>query len=86
MYLFRPEVFVLGLLVLVMLLYLQSAEIWSRNLLGRLQSTIGRGSRTKAHTLAFFNTADVERQSWEMHIGPIAAYAVQGRRPKMEDR
>ncbi|XP_050306740.1 protein phosphatase 1L isoform X2 [Anthonomus grandis grandis] len=27
-----------------------------------------------------------EKQSWEMKVGPVAAYAIQGRRPKMEDR
>ncbi|XP_066255094.1 protein phosphatase 1L isoform X2 [Euwallacea similis] len=50
----------------------------------RLQYTIR--PRTKADKLALFGARDVEKYSWQMKVGPVAAYAIQGRRPKMEDR
>ncbi|CAH0557570.1 unnamed protein product [Brassicogethes aeneus] len=53
----------------------------------RLQYTMNRGSRSKVDKLNnFFTTGDAERASWELKLGPVAAYAIQGRRPKMEDR
>lgn len=86
-YMVKPEILVIGTIVFVIFLYLQAVDVWSRNLLGRLQYTINKAGRTKAQKLSFFNSGtEVEKASWEMKVGPIAAYAVQGRRPKMEDR
>ncbi|XP_076271002.1 protein phosphatase 1L isoform X2 [Rhynchophorus ferrugineus] len=51
----------------------------------RLQYTINK-PRTKVDKLSLFGVGDVEKQSWEMKSGPASAYAIQGRRPKMEDR
>lgn len=86
LYMLKPEVLIIGIIVFVIFLYMQAVDVWSRNLLGRLQYTINKAGRTKAQKLSFFNTAEVEKASWEMKVGPVAAYAVQGRRPKMEDR
>ena len=83
LYVLRPEILIFGMLVLVMVMYVQTVHLWSNNVLGKLQYTLGRGARSK---LCQLNVADVERASWEMKVGPVAAYAVQGRRPKMEDR
>ncbi|XP_067006721.2 protein phosphatase 1L isoform X2 [Anabrus simplex] len=69
-------------------IYLQAADVWSRTLLGRLQYTIGR-STSKVQRLQYFVNGSVsggDKLSWELKEGHIAAYAVQGRRPKMEDR
>lgn len=85
-YLLKPEILIFGAVILFILMYLQAVDVWSRNLLGRLQYTINRGARTKVDKLNFFSTGDVEKASWEMKMGPVAAYAIQGRRPKMEDR
>lgn len=85
-YVLKPEILLFSAIVFFMLMYLQTVDVWSRNLLGRLQYTLNRSNRTKVQSLAFFNSSDVEKASWEMKVGPIAAYAVQGRRPKMEDR
>ncbi|XP_063232789.1 protein phosphatase 1L isoform X1 [Bacillus rossius redtenbacheri] len=65
-----------------------AVDVWSRNLLGRLQYTIGR-STSKVQRLQYFVNGSVssgEHLSWELKEGNIAAYAVQGRRPRMEDR
>lgn len=85
-YMLKPEVLIIGSIIFVIVIYLQAVDVWSRNLLGRLQYTINKAGRTKAQKLSFFNTAEVEKSSWEMKMGPVAAYAIQGRRPKMEDR
>lgn len=85
-YMLKPEILIIGTIVFIIFLYMQAVDVWSRNLLGRLQYTINKAGKTKAQKLSFFNTAEVEKASWEMKMGPVAAYAVQGRRPKMEDR
>lgn len=84
-YLLRPEFIICGTMLFLIFFYVQVLDLWSRNLLGRLQYTINK-PRTKIDKLSMFALGDVEKQSWEMKVGPIAAYAIQGRRPKMEDR
>ncbi|XP_023030060.1 protein phosphatase 1L [Leptinotarsa decemlineata] len=84
LYLLKPELIVFGALVIFCLVYLQATDLWSRHL-GRLQYTINR-RKSNIEKLSFFGNADVERSSWQMKVGAIAAYAVQGRRGKMEDR
>ncbi|KAI4466071.1 protein phosphatase 2c [Holotrichia oblita] len=85
-YVLKPEIFVFGLIVFVVLMYIQTVHLWSNNLLGRLQYTLGKTEKSRLQKLAYFNIGDVEKSSWEKKMGPVAAYAVQGRRPKMEDR
>uniref|UniRef100_A0AAR5PKP8 PPM-type phosphatase domain-containing protein n=2 Tax=Dendroctonus ponderosae TaxID=77166 RepID=A0AAR5PKP8_DENPD len=85
MYILRPEFIICGTMLFLLFFYMQALDLWSRNLLGRLQYTISR-PRMKVDKLGMFAVGDVEKQSWEMKVGPIAAYAIQGRRPKMEDR
>ncbi|KAJ3657223.1 hypothetical protein Zmor_016239 [Zophobas morio] len=85
-YMLKPEIIIFGTVVLFMLMYMQALDVWSRNLLGRLQYTINRGAKSKAEKLSLFTGGDPGKASWEMKVGPYAAYAVQGRRPKMEDR
>lgn len=87
MYVLKPEFVIFGVLIVLVLMYMQAVDVWSRNLLGRLQYTINRGSRTRADKLGLFGLGDdVEKASWEVKVGNVAGYAVQGRRPKMEDR
>lgn len=85
MYMLKPEIIICGTVMLLIFLYMQAVDIWSRNLLGRLQYTINKNGRSKADKLSFFGNGDAEK-SWQMKIGHIAAFAIQGRRPKMEDR
>lgn len=85
-YVLKPEIFVFGIIVFVVLMYIQTVHLWSNNLLGRLQYTLGKNEKSKLQKLSYFNIGDVEKSSWEKKMGPVAAYAVQGRRPKMEDR
>ncbi|XP_044752632.1 protein phosphatase 1L [Coccinella septempunctata] len=84
-YMLKPEIIICGTVILLIFFYMQAVDIWSRNLLGRLQYTINKNGRNKVDKLSFFGGGDAEK-SWQMKIGHIAAYAIQGRRPKMEDR
>lgn len=85
LYMLRPEVIIFGSIIVLVLMYMQALDVWSRNLLGRLQYTLNR-SKSKVDKTTFFNGPNPEKASWELKIGPYAAYAIQGRRPKMEDR
>lgn len=87
-YILKPEVLIFSAVVFVILVYLQAVDVWSRTLLGRLTYTIGR-STSKVQRLQYFVNGSVsggEKFSWELKEGIVAAYAVQGRRPRMEDR
>ncbi|KAK7789232.1 hypothetical protein R5R35_007056 [Gryllus longicercus] len=87
-YVLKPEVLIFSAVLCVIIVYLQAADVWSRTLLGRLHYTIGR-STSKVQRLQYFVNGSVsggEKLSWELKEGNIAAYAVQGRRGRMEDR
>jgi protein phosphatase 1L len=87
-YILKPEVLIFSAILFVILVYLQAVDVWSRTLLGRLTYTIGR-STSKVQRLQYFVNGSVsggEKLSWELKEGIVAAYAVQGRRPRMEDR
>ncbi|KAL1491186.1 hypothetical protein ABEB36_011824 [Hypothenemus hampei] len=81
-YVLRPEFIICGIMLFLLFFYMQALDLWSRNLLGRFQFK----ARSKSDKLALFTAGDLERLSWEMKVGSIAAYAIQGRRPRMEDR
>ncbi|KAK4880000.1 hypothetical protein RN001_008146 [Aquatica leii] len=86
MYVLKPEILIIGTILVVLLMYLQAVDLWSHALLGRIQHTISRTARANVHRLGTFNSVDSKKPSWQSKSGPIAAFAVQGRRPKMEDR
>lgn len=84
-YVFKPEVIIFSGIIFLMVIYLQNIDLWSHNLLGRIHYTLNQKRRIKTYSLNFYNS-DNEKAYWEIKSGPIAAYAIQGRRPKMEDR
>lgn len=90
LYLIRPEVMLFALIVFIFLLYLQAVELWSRGLIGRLGNTFGysqRGGGANNRVALMSGTGSAaEKHSWEITKNVSAVYAVQGRRPKMEDR
>uniref|UniRef100_A0A6P4ETC6 Probable protein phosphatase 2C 68 n=1 Tax=Drosophila rhopaloa TaxID=1041015 RepID=A0A6P4ETC6_DRORH len=47
LYVLRPEVIFCGLILFVLLLYLQAVDVWSRSILGRIQATLGRQKAVK---------------------------------------
>lgn len=85
LYLLRPEVIFFGVILFIFLIYLQAVDAWSRGLLGRIQTTLGR---QKANRLKLTNEASGhgDYQCWEEVRQQSAVYALLGRRPRMEDR
>lgn len=88
LYFIRPEVLLVTLLFIVFLVYLQALEMWSRGLVGRIGSSMSFGSMRQGSRSQLISStmSPAERQSWEERLGVSAVYAIQGRRPRMEDR
>ncbi|XP_062547130.1 protein phosphatase 1L isoform X2 [Armigeres subalbatus] len=61
------------------------SEVWSRGFIGKISSSFGLTKGTRSGKLALLTSA-AEKHSWEDKRGTSAVYAVQGRRPRMEDR
>lgn len=83
LYILRPEVIFCGVILFILLVYLQAVDVWSRGILGRLQATLGR---QKSNLKRIETAANGDHQSWEEVRQQSAAFAVLGRRPRMEDR
>ena len=83
-YLLKPEVVIAGLLVLMFVIYLQATGTWNRGLLGKITRTFGFSR--KSGKLGLLAVSAAEKNSWEEKKDVCAVYAVQGRRPRMEDR
>lgn len=87
LHLLRPEVLLCGLIIFIFLLYIQAVELWSRGIAGRISSTFSsRNSTVSRLQLLDSQNGLSEKQSYEIKREVSAVYAVQGRRPKMEDR
>ncbi|XP_071450568.1 protein phosphatase 1L [Hetaerina americana] len=86
--LLKPEFIVFGAVLFVVLVYLQAVDVWSRTLLAKLQTTIGRTASSKVQRLQLFvnGSVDSDKVNWELNEGNVAVYALQGARPRMEDR
>ncbi|XP_063975599.1 protein phosphatase 1L isoform X1 [Diachasmimorpha longicaudata] len=88
LYALKPEVLFCGTVMFVILFYLQAVDVWSRTLLGKIQYTLGKTSSkvSKLQFLVANASTSGEKVKWELREGYVAAYAVQGHRPHMEDR
>ncbi|KAF4523101.1 hypothetical protein B566_EDAN003115 [Ephemera danica] len=85
-YMFKPEVLIFSALLCLIFFYLQAVDVWSRSLFNRLQCSIGL-STSKVSRLQFLvNSSGGEDLSWDAKGQNAAVYAIQGRRPHMEDR
>lgn len=88
LYFMRPEVVLFTMVCIVIVIYLHMLDIWSQNVLNRFGSSIAylrhAGRSHLVGTTSMRSAA--ERQSWEEIHDVSAVYAVQGRRPRMEDR
>lgn len=83
LYLLRYEVVLFSLAMVVVLMYIQAVDVWSRALLGRLGSS---RPRIRSSLLPSSPGNSEEHRSWDLKTSNAAAYALQGRRPRMEDR
>lgn len=77
-----PEVLVLSLVVLLFVFYLQAAE-GQRNFISRISSILGF---SKSGKLSLKLASPAEKNSWQEKKSCSSVYAIQGRRPRMEDR
>lgn len=84
MYCMRPEVILFAVLCVVFVAYLHVLEIWSQSIVRRVGYHFGGTSMRSASRMATRSAA--ERNSWDEKYEFGAVYAVQGRRPRMEDR
>lgn len=85
-YVIRPDVLFCAIILFVLIFYLQAVELWSRELMGRISNSFGSVSSRRVNRMQLLHQSPAERQSWEIQQKSSAVYAVQGRRPKMEDR
>lgn len=86
LYCMRPEVILFALLCILFVSYLNVLELWSQNVMRRVGHHFGvplYSPRTRDRTTT---RSVAERNSWEEIYEYGAVYAVQGRRPRMEDR
>jgi hypothetical protein len=82
--LLRPEIFLVAIVLFVFLFYLQALELNANGFISRLTNKL-RFKSTKSK-ISFATSSIAEKDSWEEIKVQSAVYAVQGRRPKMEDR
>lgn len=82
LYCMRPEFVLFALLCIIFVSYLHMLESWSQSLVRRFGSPYYQSHRAAHSTLR----SPAERYSWDESHKYGAVYAVQGRRPRMEDR
>lgn len=81
--LLRPEIFLVALVIFVICFYLQAIELNANGFINRISNTL-KFNTTKSKIS--FTSSLAEKDSWEDVKKQSAVYAVQGRRPRMEDR
>jgi protein phosphatase 1L len=81
--LLRPEVFLIAIIIFVFCFYLQALELNANGFINRISNKLRFKSKSK---ISFAVSSIAEKDSWEEIKTQSAVYAVQGRRPKMEDR
>lgn len=81
-YALKPEILIFSVLVLLVIAYLQNVDIRSQSFFKKLGLSIGESSTFKNIQLK----SRADNSSWEYKAGNVAVFAVQGRRPHMEDR
>lgn len=80
-YVLKPEVLIFSILAFLIVIYLQNLEIRSKSLFKKLGFSIEESSFRSIQL-----QSKKENLSWEHKAGNVAVFAVQGRRPHMEDR
>jgi hypothetical protein len=86
LYLLKPEVFIVTFVSIVLLVYLQTANnLWGRPVIARLQNGLSKSTFSCPQLLG--KTIKSSNDSSWCTVGENAAvFAIQGRRPHMEDR
>lgn len=82
LYFLKPEVLLFSVLLFCLYLYLQNLDFRTQSIFKRIGFTLGESSTFRNIQLNSRN----DNSSWEYLGENVAVYAVQGRRPRMEDR
>lgn len=86
LYCIRPEVILFAVLCVIFVSYLNVLELWSQNVMRRVSYHFGGPLYSTRSNASRANRSPAERNSWDEIYDYGAVYAVQGRRPRMEDR
>jgi protein phosphatase 1L len=88
LYLLKPEVFIVTFVSIVLLVYLQTANnLWGRPVIARLQNGLSKSTYSCTRQLLGKTIKSSSSDSSWCTVGEKAAvFAIQGRRPHMEDR
>lgn len=81
-YILKPEVLVFSVLICLIVAYVQNVNFRADSIFKRLGFTFGDPASFKSAPLH----SRKDNSSWEYKAGNVAVFAVQGRRPHMEDR
>ncbi|KAK6623678.1 hypothetical protein RUM43_009530 [Polyplax serrata] len=82
LYVVRAETVLISTILCMAFVYLRTLDTWSRGLYSRLLFTMDKPKSMAGVGLG----KPYGGQTWELKEGNIGVYAIQGRRPKMEDR
>jgi protein phosphatase 1L len=82
-FMLRPEILFIAIIFFVFCFYLQAIELNANGFISRISNTL-KFKSTKS--ISFTSSSAAEKDSWEHVKTQSAVYAVQGRRPRMEDR
>ncbi|XP_013775340.1 protein phosphatase 1L-like [Limulus polyphemus] len=82
-YVLKPETLAICLLLLGLYFFFQSVQLWYKSVINRLQY-----STSLAEGFGVFTAPSGKHdfRTWELREGNANVYALQGRRPQMEDR
>lgn len=72
-------------ILFIVLFYLQVATVWPRGIIHRITTSLGYTRKINRLQILPTNSPE-KKQSWELTKEGSSAFAVQGRRLKMEDR
>lgn len=85
-YILKPEILIISILSIIIFTYLQTTQLWTNTIIVAVKKSFTFSKRMQVPKYQLFNTSEIEKHSWDMKEGQIAAFAVKGRRPHMEDR
>lgn len=80
LYVVRPEIILLSAILCILILYLQTLDVWSRGIYARLLLSMTKSKEIISGEKPYGG------QSWELREDNTGVYSLQGRRLRMEDR
>uniref|UniRef100_A0A0A9WXK6 Protein phosphatase 1L n=1 Tax=Lygus hesperus TaxID=30085 RepID=A0A0A9WXK6_LYGHE len=86
-YVIKPEVVLITLCIVILCMYIQFVDVWSRSLVDRIRLSVSGNVASRGTPKMLKGLGDYDSSStWELTEDNVSVYAIQGRRPRMEDR